>query len=85
MTAEIPNLLLEEVAAVLGSELYTKASKGPKQVSVQATDRELYQICGSLSKSLRYGACLGLKDGMKLTYSKETKLLKATGMCTMMR
>ena len=83
--AEIPNLSMAEVEAVLGPELYKQASKGPKQVSVKASNGDLYLILGSLSKSLRYGACLELQDGLKFTYLKETRLFKAAGLCTMCR
>jgi len=84
VTVEIPNINMAEVCAILGSDLFIKASKGAKQVTVKASNDELYDMLGCTpSKSLRYGACLTLKEGLKFTYVKEERVLEATGMCYM--
>jgi len=71
----------------MGKELYASASKGKKQVSVSANEDAVDTLFGgfALQKSLRYGSVLYLKEGLKLTYSKETRVLKATGSCAMSR
>ena len=86
ISVEIPNLSMAEVEAMLGKDLYANASKGKKQVTVLAKEDDLYDLFGcSLTKSLRYGSCLHIKEGLKMTYSKETRVLKATGSCAMSR
>jgi hypothetical protein len=72
---------------MMGKDLYASASKGKKQVSIVADREALDQLfgCYALTKSLRYGSELYLKDGLKLTYSKETRVLKGTGSCAMAR
>jgi hypothetical protein len=64
-----------------GAELMAKATKGPKRVSVQADREALEALDLSFAKSLRYGACLVLKDGLKFLWSAETGVLKATDAC----
>ena len=66
----------------MGPELYEKASKGPKQVIAHLDEDKCYYEW-DLSKALRYGACLGIKGGLKFTYVRETRTLKAVGLCTM--
>ncbi|KAL4514764.1 hypothetical protein Ndes2526B_g03906 [Nannochloris sp. 'desiccata'] len=87
VSVEIPNLSLPEVEALMGKDLYASASKGKKQVSVLAKEDALDQLfgCYALRKSLRYGSELYLKEGLKMIYSKETRVLKATGSCAMSR
>ncbi|KAG2502254.1 hypothetical protein HYH03_000740 [Edaphochlamys debaryana] len=86
ITAEVPNLTLEQVKGMLGSELFGRASNGPKQVAVQTTDDDLQYLFGDLSKSLRYVATLVVRDGaLKLTYSKENQILKVAGACIMLK
>jgi hypothetical protein len=82
---EVPNLSETDVAATLGAALFARASKGRKQVAVQADGDDLEDVLGSLHKSLRYGAALCLKDGLKLVYNRESGVLKATGACIMQK
>ncbi len=72
---------------MMDKDLYLAASKCKKQVTVVADAIAQGKLfgCGTLEKSLRYGSSLYLKDGLKLAYSKETRVLKATGSCALSR
>ncbi|KAG2431499.1 hypothetical protein HXX76_009513 [Chlamydomonas incerta] len=88
VNVEIPNLTPADVEALLGGKLYGRASKGPKQVSVTTgCSDELEDLMGRAPhKSLRYGAALVLlNDCVKLVYSRETGILKATAACVMLK
>ncbi|PNW79363.1 hypothetical protein CHLRE_09g412400v5 [Chlamydomonas reinhardtii] len=88
VNVEIPNMTPADVEAMLGDKLYGRASKGPKQVSVTTgCSDELEDVMGRAPyKSLRYGAALVLhNDTVKLVYSRETGILKATAACVMLK
>ncbi len=72
---------------ILGPKLWAKATKGKKQVTVTTSSEDVYDLLGgSMHKPLRYGALLCIKDdAVKLTYSRDSQMLKATGLCTMQR
>ncbi|KXZ53701.1 hypothetical protein GPECTOR_6g618 [Gonium pectorale] len=71
INVEIPNLSLSNVEHILGSALYAKASKGPKQVAVTTSGADLQTL---------FHCSL-----YKFVYSKESEILKATGLCIMVK
>ncbi|KAG2453272.1 hypothetical protein HYH02_002595 [Chlamydomonas schloesseri] len=86
VNVEIPNLTPADVEAILGPALYGRATKGPKQVAVTTgSSADLKEVLGRAPyKSLRYGAALVLaQDALKLVYSRDSGILKATAACIM--
>ncbi|PNH10958.1 hypothetical protein TSOC_002264 [Tetrabaena socialis] len=70
LTAQVPNLAQADLEALLGSELYSRASKGPKMITVTTDADDVRNLFGnSMSKKLRWGGSLILKgDALKFTY-----------------
>eukprot|EP00882_Tetradesmus_deserticola_P002542 GHRQ01002705.1.p3 GENE.GHRQ01002705.1~~GHRQ01002705.1.p3 ORF type:complete len:105 (+),score=62.17 GHRQ01002705.1:281-595(+) len=88
---ELPCLSMAVVSAMLGPELVAKATNGKKQLQLKADSEDLSQLFSDkgwgccFSKSLRYGATLGLVDGLTLTYNEASETLKVHGMYTMFK
>jgi len=85
VSAEIPNLAFDDVKAILGDELFAKGARGPVRYTLDATLPDLEVAGLAVTKSLRFGSVLALGNGLKFTYSTNTKVLKATGDCVMLR
>jgi hypothetical protein len=58
-------------------------ARAKKQVTAVLAEGDLDSLFGGLQKSLRYGSVLYLKDGLKMVYNKESRVLKCTASCTM--
>ncbi|WIA13013.1 hypothetical protein OEZ85_006623 [Tetradesmus obliquus] len=92
VSLELPCLPLAVVTALMGPELTAKASNGKKQLQLKANSEDLRQMFNNgkgygscFGKSLRYGAVLGLVDGLTFTYNKGSETLKVHGMYTMFK
>ncbi|KAI5085066.1 hypothetical protein GOP47_0001235 [Adiantum capillus-veneris] len=86
VAAEVPNLSEEQIKAILGDELFAKASCRGKLIQLKASDDDIDTLfkC-SFTKGLRYGAILALCDGLKFAFTKATGVLKVTGVYTMQK
>ncbi|CAM6130025.1 unnamed protein product [Calypogeia fissa] len=75
------------IEALVGEELFEKASSGPKQTKLVLSNEDLESLYGwgSFSKGLRYGAALVLSDGLKFVLSKADGVLKISGTYKMVK
>ncbi|CAM6127334.1 unnamed protein product [Calypogeia fissa] len=75
------------IEALVGEELFEKASSGPKQAKLVLSNEDLESLYGwgSFSKGLRYGAALVLSDGLKFVLSKADGVLKISGTYKMVK
>ncbi|KAF5837839.1 hypothetical protein DUNSADRAFT_3802 [Dunaliella salina] len=79
ISVQVPNLTSQQMNALLGSAVAT-ASNGPKQMVAKVSNDQLFDILGkNVYKSLRYGAILSPRQGLKFTFSKGDGLLTISG------
>lgn len=81
MSVELPECSLDVFNAMIGPDLMKNSladKKGQIKLDMNAALFETI-FDTSLRKILRYGAYLGIKGKLKMTYSKNTKNLKLTG------
>ena len=77
---EINDVAESAIASLVGEQIYSEASSGPKQLKLVLSNEECDVIVErSFSKTLRFGATLALTKGLQFVYSKADCTLKITG------
>ena len=81
VATQVPNLDLDDVAALVGPDVFARGTDSDKTFTVQVSNGALARLGIRLIKRLRGGTHLMLSDGLTMDYNKATHILNVTGRC----